>query len=472
VTVYVPNGGPAPSYGVSAFTPGVACGACGSQISGSPLVSINTGVDGKFVLDNVPVGTNIPLVMQIGRWRRKVTIPNVASCTTTAVSAILTRLPKNQAEGDIPLMAFATSDIDALECVLRKIGIQDSEFSNPAAQGGSGRIRFYRGEDDPGAQISAGTPSAAQLWDGATPDINQYDMVFFPCQGGVLPSPKTSLQQQTVIDYANLGGRVFATHFSYGWLFNAAPFSGTAAWNVEQHPYPLDATGFINTSFNRGQQLAQWLVNVGASTTSGQIPLQVLRHDFDGVVPPSLLWISLDPNNPQWPGAPLQYTFDTPVGAPPANQCGRVLFNDYHVENVSGAGAKTFPTECNPGAMTAQEKLLEYMIFDVGACIEPPVCSSGIQCQSGQCEDGVCCDEPCNFDCFACSAVAKGGGADGICGPVLSGNDPHDDCTADSPASCGFDGTCSGSGLNSCRLYASGTVCGPGLSCNGAGVCQ
>ena len=39
-------------------------------------------------------------------------------------------------------MAFATGDVDALECVLRKIGIDDSEFTEPT---GTGRVHIYTG---------------------------------------------------------------------------------------------------------------------------------------------------------------------------------------------------------------------------------------------------------------------------------------------------------------------------------------
>ena len=43
---------------------------------------------------------------------------------------------------------------------------------------------------------------------------------------------------------------------------------------------------------------------------------------------------------------------------------GRVLFNEYHVEQSVGSTTnKAFPTECVAGVMTPQEKLLEYSLF-------------------------------------------------------------------------------------------------------------
>src|SRR5262249_34330313 len=122
---------------VNAFTPGVACENCSAGVSGSPLVSAATDTAGHFTITNMPVGMNIPLVIQTGRWRRQVTIPNVTACVDTPVAASLPRLPKNKGEGDIPKMAFVTGAVDSLECVMRKVGVDDAEFTTPS---GTGRI--------------------------------------------------------------------------------------------------------------------------------------------------------------------------------------------------------------------------------------------------------------------------------------------------------------------------------------------
>ena len=62
-----------------------------------------------------------------------------------------------------------------------------------------------------------------------------------------------------------------------------------------------------------------------------------------------------------------------PSAPPPRQQCGRVLFNDFHVENESTdmTTGKLFPAECAAGPLTAQEKMLEFTIFDLGGCVGP-----------------------------------------------------------------------------------------------------
>lgn len=123
VLVFVPNL-PNPADKLPAFTPGVTCAMPGAVPDGSPLVGTTTAADGTFRIDNVPVGNNIPLVIQSGRWRRLLHVSTVNRCVDNAFS---TRFPKNQTEGDIPQFAVATGSADQVECVLRKVGIDDAE---------------------------------------------------------------------------------------------------------------------------------------------------------------------------------------------------------------------------------------------------------------------------------------------------------------------------------------------------------
>jgi hypothetical protein len=348
--VYVPNAT------VSPFAGGVSCDRCGAAVSGEPLVAAVTGADGKFVLGNVPTGDLVPLVVQLGHWRRQVVIPHVEACVDTALPAELTRLPRNQSEGDIPLMAMATGKVDTLECVLRKIGLDESEFTLPTS---SGRVHLYQQN---GATLGSATPAATTLWTDPTA-LGRYNMVLLACEG--TPLTKTSAAQKNMIAYANSGGRVFATHFSYTWLYNIAPFSGTATWNVKQTAPADPLTGIIDQTFPKGEAFARWLALVGASATPGAIQIRDPRHDLDAVVAPTQRWVySTEPATVQ------HFTFNTPVGELAANQCGRVLFSDFHVTDVTSSEGVLFPKECTDAPLTAQEKVLEYMLFDLASCVQ------------------------------------------------------------------------------------------------------
>ena len=168
--------------------------------------------------------------------------------------------------------------------------------------------------------------------------------------------------------YANAGGRIYATHYSYDFL--TSTFPNVAQWDVEQNPEPVDQTAYIDQTFPKGVELATWLQNVGGSTTFGQLPVQVIRKDQDGVNAPTQSFLSI-----KNPAESIQFTFNTPVAAPPAAQCGRVLFNEYHVENATDNTGLKFPNECPAlgTPLTPQEKLLEFSIFDLSTFVSPDI---------------------------------------------------------------------------------------------------
>jgi len=447
--VYIPNAPVAP------FATGVSCDKCGASVSGSPLVSTITGPDGKFTLKNVPAGASIPLVIQLGRWRRQVTISTVSPCVDNPVGADLTRLPRNKTEGDIPLTAISTGNVDALECVLRKMGVDDGEFTTPS---GTGRIHLYT---DNGSNAGSGTPAASTLYSSLA-ELSKHDMVLFSCVGS--QQDKLATYQKNVIDYSNAGGRIFTTHFSYVWLYNDAPFSGTATWKVNQAQPTNPLLTTVDITFPKGKAFSTWLDVVGASTAPGsnQVNVNVPRHDFDAVITPSQRWL-------YWGTAPtpIHYTFNTPVGALPASQCGRVVFSDFHVADSSTSGT-TFPAECSASPMTAQEKVLEFMLFDLASCITPddtpppppPTCKPttcaalGIKC--GPAGDG------CGglLACGTCVApdTCGGGGKLGECGSPK--------CT---PISCTTLGIKCGPAGDGCGGLLACGPCVPPDTCGGGG---
>lgn len=306
-------------------------------------------------------------------------------------------------------------------------------------------------------------------------------MSLFECVGE--RAPKTDADQARVIAYANAGGRVFATHFSYVWLTdndgtsttNAGPlpFSTTASWLVDQGQH-ASATAVVDQSVQgdpetqaRRVAFAQWLVRVGASTTPGQLPLEAVRNDFTAVNPasataigtPAQRWLST--TTPF--AAPVQYTFDTPVAyAPssaPTTRCGRVLFSDFHVTDALANGM-TFPAECTDTPMTPQEKTLEFLMFDLATCIGPPPTA----CQPRTCQQqgydcglaGDGCDDGLVLSCGTCTnGRTCGGGGTGVCG---TGACVPRTC---SELECGLIGDGCGGAVN-CGQCAAGESCGGG----------
>jgi hypothetical protein len=457
--VYVPNGT------VQRFDAGVACEACSASVSGDPLVSTTSAVNGSFRLDNVPCGTNIPLVIQLGRWRRQISIPSVSCCGNTALSAAQTRLPRTQGEGNpndnIPLFAVTTGSADNLECILPKIGIAASEFTSPT---GNGRVRLYR---DNGVNPFGGLPPANTLY-GNPAELAKYDVVVADCVGSEVT--KSAGQRTNIESYANGGGRLFTSHFGYVWLYDqpsANSFTATATWNVNQGN-PTDQDGYIDVTSLKGQTFAQWIyaVNAQAVTSTLAVPrirVNTVRHDFDAVNAPAERWVfgtrNGNPITGNNPAIPLQYAFNTPIAAAPANKCGRVLFSDFH---VSSGG--TFPN-CTAGPMTPQEKVFEYLMFDLTSCVTPYT----VNCPAKSCSQlGYNCGpagDGCGglLDCGTCTAPQTCGGAGqpGVCG---GGCTPRT-CAAQG-FTCGPAGDGCGLPLN-CGSCPAGQVCGGG----GPGIC-
>lgn len=401
--VYIPVGATMPGPP----KPPVSCDSCVSQPS--PF-STTTDVNGRFVLKDVPSGQNIPLIVQVGKWRRTITIPSIADCTTTQLAANETRLPRNQSEGYIPKIALTTGALDAMECLLRsnKLGLDDSEFTVPS---GSGRVNLYAGVTGSDRYANGTTFPAANPWWDSAANWQKYDIVMLSCEGYPSShdlSKKSVAARQAMQTYLNLGGRVFASHWHGVWLQNSVQQGSEPPLSVvgtflnpanygTNYGYSNDGTGdegTINTAFPRGQALQTWLANNGALNTNQTIPIRGVRVSLmknnTNVSPMAMnpnpaygqSWIRLTKNNGTldtnlFPAQPSQYfSFYTPLSQPPALQCGQMVWTDLHVAggtgDASGAGATlAFPRGCTSSGLSAQEKALIFLLFDLTSCIQP-----------------------------------------------------------------------------------------------------
>jgi hypothetical protein len=378
--VYVPNGK------VDPMPTGATCDTCSTVASGSPITDTLTDTMGHFTLTGVPSGDNIPVVVQVGKWRRQLVVPHVTSCTDNPITdPNLTRLPRNKSEGDIPRIAVTTGNADAIECLLRRVGIDDSEFTT---DGGNGRVHLYYGGDltsptgagvgtnsfNAGAQFS----SAGTLW-SSVPKMSGYDILLLSCEGTQnATAHKPYLANMEA--YLNAGGRVFFGHDHFYWLRSGSlALQGTANYIGNGSKLPEPTTGFVNTTFPKGAALADWLVNTGATPTRTQLSIYQGQHSVAAVYPPTQDWITVpvNPNDSMMRPSVQYMTFNTPVGQPAAAQCGRAVFTDLHMNvTVNGVGGdnsdpgKPFPTECKSNGLTPQAKALEFIFFDLSACVQ------------------------------------------------------------------------------------------------------
>jgi hypothetical protein len=299
---------------------GTSCDRCEDQDLGPVLVGTVTDATGAFKLEgNVPVGEEFTLVVKAGRFRRAFayTLPMEAACETTALPTALpdnpTRLPRNMMDGlavNIPRIAVSTGSIDAMECVLEKMGISHEEFGNPGAAGDAApRIHIYQGRSNrdvtagDGVSVDSSTPLEDKLY-GDPARLMSYDIVLADCEGqeadsdagmgvggrggmmggqagrggmtgqggqtgqagqgtGAPSGPQRQYQERdefggNVVDYVNRGGRMFMSHLRYAWLYRNGmqaydptdPFStgldAAATWEFGQKIGITEGNGVVS----------------------------------------------------------------------------------------------------------------------------------------------------------------------------------------------------------------------------------
>jgi hypothetical protein len=400
VVVFVPNdpAGSLPAIKVGTNT----CSSCDVSI-GNYVAATTSDADGHFTLKGVPATTKVPLVVQIGKWRREVFLPEVKGCTDNVLSgSASTRLPKNQQEGNIPQMALVTGSADNLGCFLEGIGLDPAEYSAPH---GGGRLDIYQGLSRGGGRAGGGggrggapglstggtagdcsTDNPNCVWNSKT-NLEAYDIVLLACEGNPYdpddpdtntPTNKTATSKGALRDWLNEGGKAFATHFQYTWFKNSpgADFRNVATWLGASNGDQMGNYD-IDTTFPKGQVFAQWLANVKALTGT-QIALSQVADSVSTVNTPTQRWIYEASSSDT-----KYFSFVTPLGglapSPDAGSeaqpqyCGKAVFSDLH---AGGSPAGSIPASCSGPPLTPQLKALEFLFFDLSACVsndgQPP----------------------------------------------------------------------------------------------------
>jgi hypothetical protein len=426
VVVFIPND----VTSLPAITPGThTCNTCDVSI-GDYVVATQTDATGSFTLNGVPTAKQVPVTVQIGKWRRTTYVDIDNDCASNTVAPGVLHLPGKQADGDMPQMAILTGGCDDLGCFLTGMGIDPSEFSAPqvtmlssTAPHNGGRLDVYQGTAFGGggaATLSNGTAgdctgAACPLW-ASKSSLEYYDMALFSCECSTADNTKSTANKQALHDWLGEGGKVFASHYQYTWFENSPDpdFQGVASWGQTglndtasggSTPYDID------TTFPKGVTFGKWLGVVNAIGSAGPPPSMTLYTVADSVdsvnsTPPqgTVRWIydTASGNHPKYMsfGTPIGGTIITPDagtgeagtdasgtdagGADAAGfdggesgpqYCGKAVFTDLHTSGAAGSSifstVNDIPTGCgsNVGKLTPQQKALEFLFFDLSACV-------------------------------------------------------------------------------------------------------
>lgn len=374
-----------PAMGVpDEFPAEVACEVCNNPVGGRPVTQTITDVDGNFELRRVPVTDATPVVIQKGRWRKVITVP-VAKCERQVLSEDEARLPREKSEGSIPRMAIAVGEWDAIECVMRHVGVKDQEFTAP---NGGGAIHMYNNRSD-GVGAPGGVDVSALLTD--LKKMLQYNLIFLNCSDDTYSSDlvRDPAVRKNLHDYVARGGRLYVTDYSYDFIGQIPEFSPYICFNDDKPCTNLgphgryEATGLgrtansgrvdaeIDQSTEAGKNLAIWMSKLKNPSVGGKVQIRddigswvLMRQTAtDQMKYPSMSWLSGVVNGSK---RPLTVSFDFP-SAPLS--CGKILYSSYHTREHEAASS--FPRYCPAGAMTPPEQVLEYLIFEISACVGP-----------------------------------------------------------------------------------------------------
>jgi hypothetical protein len=419
VEVYVP------AVPLTALPKGVPTGAeacsCSALFPSAAYASASTKVDGTFELQNVPSGMQT-LVLQIGKWRRVLSINIANKCGPNAITEKLT-LPGSVAAGDtqnnMPDIAVSTGGADSLECLLLRMGVASSEYV--AGTSSAGHVHIFSGGGGPskpeGNPMPGAPASSTSLWANQG-QLMPYDITLLSCEGG----ETYNANPQALEDYLNAGGRAFASHYHYAWFSGPNLPGGSGQTYQSALPADYGANGatlgtwtangtsggggngdigatVVTTlnpgpgTFTKGQTLETWL---GESPVSalGQggvsaTELSIYQPRYNVVVgatnPYSQPWFTSATGKA---GQTMYFSFDTPLAGIPGdggtkNYCGRAVFADMHVGGdtdvdndtvnggggFGGGGGNPPPAGCDNTELSPQEKALEFMLFDLSSCV-------------------------------------------------------------------------------------------------------
>ena len=357
--VYVPN------MGLPEFPSTVSCDLC-SDVQGA-AANAQTTFDGRFTMTHVPAGQQIPIVIQLGRFRRVLHV-DLTQCIGTTLTADAgstgTRLPHKDAELDpadtVPHIAVATGDYDQIECVLKRMGLQQFDLY---------------GDRDPGAPPATVGTFASLLADSTK--LQSYNILVVNCTNNQFDS---ALFQKNALgnlhDFVGMGGRLYATDWAYDVIDQVTEFSPYLCFEPQNgaamqcgggalSPMAADTTNpYSGPATIKDPGLLTWLGQFPGVLSGNKVEVDysfvaVNQVAADTKNYPTTTWVEGMTND--FGVKPMTVTFDY-MG------CGRVHYSTYNTEpNGVVPDNERFPN-CKAD-FSPQERILEYLVFEIASCV-------------------------------------------------------------------------------------------------------
>jgi hypothetical protein len=304
VYVYIPNSTPLP---ITAGSP--QCSQCQAAATGNPIIGGQTDANGHFSIQwqsgepwGVPAGANIPLVIQVGKWRRQLTIPHVTACATNDLDTVFNMATGKGRQLRLPGTA---PKVTCRSWPLRAGAIRPNAscgtWASTTANSRHERranTHFYTGWG--GSSVTGGnTYTDTYQWWSSSANLLKYDLIFNACE--CTPNFRGPTAYLAMQDYIDRGGRLFATYYYYNWFTDgtggANEYENAVGWSV----FAPGGGGnyYIDTTFPKGQAYGEWLlanhIATGSLSSAVQTAITDVRNDVGAAglpnYPDSIRWI-------------------------------------------------------------------------------------------------------------------------------------------------------------------------------------
>ena len=351
----------------------VYCSACSAR----PDNAVLTSHDGSFAVSAEP--GHYWLVIEKGQFRSEREIDIAAG--TTELDAPATTLPSRNdpANGQhIPKIAIAYGNYDAVGDIFAKIGIgtlvgEKDPHSSGVDDGDSKQeLTFY-------SYTGTGTGTVAQLVTNLS-ELEKFHIVFFPCSTDIddalfaRPDVLANLRRYVadggklyVTDWAGeIADRAFPPQIELGGDGLDSKIDSTGDYDPLALTGTLDvagtADGALYTAYDGAavdRDLEAWLgfQNLTVEDNWNWIA-SVHAHDKGGgTIDTPKVWVT-GSDNAGHGSHPLAVTYE-PTG------CGKVLYTTFHTTGPSANSSHA--------GLMPQERVLLFLIMEIGSCSENPV---------------------------------------------------------------------------------------------------